>query len=140
MEDDKINYDALLTPVPDDENQRLQKFKKKVNNRQSKPMYVAIIGKQSDEALIATAGIKDALHARNSREWGKHFTGEELAERQKRIDAGLMPYECQYTRQDMIDFANKAIYDYIGSQGLLVNSNLKLPTEWIELNLPIVLD
>jgi hypothetical protein len=111
---------------------------------EDKTIKVAIIGKPSDESLIATTGIKNALHARNSREWGKHFTEAELAQRQKRIDAGLMPCDYNdvpsngefYTKQDMIDFANKAIYDYIGSKGLLVDSKLKLNPTWITDNLP----
>jgi len=56
---------------------------------------------------------------------------------QKRREAGLQPNDRQYTRQQMIDFANRAIYDYIGTHGLLVDSKLKIIPNWIELNLPL---
>jgi hypothetical protein len=53
---------------------------------------------------------------------------------QRRIEAGLDVNPCQYTRMDMIRFANKAISAYIGN-ALIVDGNLKLNHDWIDDNL-----
>jgi len=117
MADDKIDYDALMNPLPDDENDRLQKFKKMLaEHDKNRNTGVTIFGVQ----------------ARNSQEWGKQMTPDDIIKR--RIEAGLDVYPYQYTEQDMIDFANKAIYAYIGN-ALIVDSGLKLNTDWLKDNL-----
>jgi len=117
MADDKVNYDALMTPVPDDENLRLQKFRKLLAEH---------------DKNIGTGISPIGVEARNVQEWGKPVSCDDIF--QRRIEAGLDVNPCQYTRMDMIRFANMAISAYIGN-ALIVDNNLKLNHDWIEDNL-----